>query len=61
MMIPDSNGHQERLFSGGQWIDDKLRTSQSDATFEMKSVMHANRQYSDFFDSNMEELHREKA
>ena len=60
MMIPDSNGYQERLFSGGQWIDDKLRTSQSDATFEMKSVMHANRQYSDFFDSNMEEHHREK-
>ena len=42
LAVPDSNGHQERTFSTCSWMDDPLKKSQSDATFEMKSLIYRN-------------------
>jgi hypothetical protein len=42
---PDSNGSQERTFSAATWMDDKLKKSQSDATFEMKVLIYKNEDF----------------
>ena len=45
MSLPDSNGHQERTFSAAQWMDDLRRTTQHDATFEMKVIIYKNQEF----------------
>ena len=42
LMMPDSNGHQERTFSSATWMDGKLNKRQSPATFEMKNLLYRN-------------------
>ena len=42
LSLPDSNGDQERTFSCGTWMDGKLSTRQSDATFEQKVLIKKN-------------------
>ena len=39
---PESNGGQERTFSAATWMDGKLSKRQSEATFQMKVILHQN-------------------
>ena len=43
--LPDSNGHQERTFSAATWMDGKLRSMQSDITFQMKVILYKNKAF----------------
>ena len=43
LSLPESNGRQERVFSGAGWIDAKLSNRQAEVTFEMKALLYSNR------------------
>jgi hAT family C-terminal dimerisation region len=45
LSLPDSNGHQERTFSAATWMDGKLRSRQSDMTFQMKVILYKNQEF----------------
>jgi len=42
LLLPESNGFQERVFSAGQWMDDVRRKAQGFGTFEMKTLLYKN-------------------
>jgi hAT family C-terminal dimerisation region len=42
---PASNGYQERTFSAATWMDGKLSTRQTDATFQMKVLLYKNQDF----------------
>jgi hypothetical protein len=43
LSLPESNGHQERVFSSCTWMDGKLQRRQNPATHEMKALLYRNR------------------
>jgi hypothetical protein len=43
LSLPESNGHQERVFSSCTWMDGKLQRRQNPATHEMKALLYQNR------------------
>jgi hypothetical protein len=43
LSLPESNGHQERVFSSSTWMDGKLQRRQNPATHEMKALLYQNR------------------
>ena len=47
LSLPESNGHQERTFSAATWMDGKLRSRQSDMTFQMKVLLYKNQEFLD--------------
>jgi hypothetical protein len=42
LCLPESNGHQERVFSSCTWMDGKLQRRQNPATHEMKALLYQN-------------------
>ena len=40
--LPESNGNQERTFSAATWMDTKLSKKQTDATFQMTTLIYKN-------------------
>lgn len=59
--LPDSNGHQERTFSTAQWMDDRRRRRQSDATFEMKTLLYRNRDFMSLYQNEVDIEMKRKA
>ncbi|CAB9531903.1 expressed unknown protein [Seminavis robusta] len=45
LALPESNGDQERTFSGATWMDGKLNSKQTDITFQMKVLTYKNRAF----------------
>ena len=56
LMVPDSNGHQERTFSTGTWMDTVLQRMQSAATFEMKVLLYRNREFMKMAEGHVSEV-----
>ena len=44
LVLPESNGNQERTFSAATWMDGKLSQRQGNATHEMKTLLYRNRE-----------------
>ena len=42
LALPDSNGSQERTFSGATWMDAKLKKKQKESTFQSKVLLYKN-------------------
>ena len=45
LILPESNGNQERTFSAATWMDGKLSQRQCNATHEMKTLLYRNREH----------------
>jgi hAT family C-terminal dimerisation region len=58
---PESNGGQERTFSAATWIDGKLSKRQSEATFQMKVILHQNKEVLRHSRINFDERYKKMA
>jgi hypothetical protein len=59
--MPESNGGQERTFSTATWMDGKLNKRQSEATFQMKVVLHQNAEFLQGTKMHMEQIYKQQA
>jgi hypothetical protein len=61
LAAPDSNGFQERTFSAATWMDGKLKTRQTDATFQLKVLLYKNQEFIRECKFRATEEHKRKA
>jgi hypothetical protein len=59
--MPESNGGQERTFSAATWMDGKLNKRQTEATFQMKVVLHQNAEFLRNTKIQFDETHSQRA
>ena len=61
MMLPEHNGHQERVFSACTWYDTKLASRQYTTTFETKVLLKKNRAWMDAAKVKLDEDDKKRA
>ncbi len=61
LALPDSNGRQERTFSHGTWVDDKLRKRLSDVGLRQRVLLKANAKFLQTHRAHVKEDQRKAA